>query len=681
MPRHKPPTKKLSFFGSSKVANQDSIYRGGQFKGTEDDNELVTQINSRREVYLEESRTTRRQWLQNAAFARSQQWSILHRTEDRLITLQEPGKKRMITLDLIGPWKEHMIANMVTAQPKYEAIPANTDAEAVSAARLGTDILMYYWESWQFSLQYIELCGYLIDFGSAFIYLNYKEDFSRYVARELLDPETGEIILSDDGQPVTQKSAIGDINSTVLAPQNVFQPMTPTPFKDKPWVAIQQQQSLDYFTETYDDGKDVLEEVIDYKNSYGLKTINSDSEYKQPASATEIIYFQKPSDINPEGMVVVTAGNVLLSRDVWPYNKLLEYPIEHFSCRKESGEFYARSWIERQIPIQKLYNVVWSIITDNADDMGHQKLLRPNNSGIRTPSDLPEIIDYNPPYKPEYLALPPMPQYIVDMLPMLEAKMRDVQNYHGASLGTSVSGVRSDIHAQNLQDQDMLPLTVVDNMMQATFESTGEKTLLITSEKLTEERIIQFVGENKRIMVRNFKGAMLQDTRKVKVRMTNAWMRSKGATEKTILQAYQMGAIADRFRQPDPGKLIRLLEFALPDSIFRDMQQSTEIAYHEIETILNGEMPMIFPWQDQKMFIEVLTEFMNSSQFIQIARKAQEKDSDALKIFQIFVEDVRQRTQIFTEAMKAIAPQQPQQGRAGQESPKKPQQAAKQRRA
>lgn len=380
--KRRPPTKSIKAPGQN-GNYQDSIYRGGQFRGDEEDDAIATQINTRYSRYLDESRTTRRQWLQNAAFTRMQQWSILHRTEDRLITLQEPGKKRMITVDLIGPWKEHMIANMVMAQPKYEAIPSNTDAESVSAARLGTDLLTYYWETWQFLLQYIELCGYMIDFGSGFIYLNYSEDYSRYVARDVRDPETGDIILDDRGEPVTQKSPIGDITSTTLPPHCVFCPVDPTPFKNKPWVAIRQRQTLDYFRETYDKGDEVLAEVQEYKDNYGLQAIASDNNgITQLDMANEIIYFQKPSDINPEGMVAVVAGTLLLSREPWPYQKMLEYPIEHFSAAKSSGEFYARSWVERQIPVQRLYNLIWSIMTDNADDMGHQKLLRPNNAGI-----------------------------------------------------------------------------------------------------------------------------------------------------------------------------------------------------------------------------------------------------------------------------------------------------------
>jgi len=672
MPQRRPPTKTLYIGSSTKKDKEDNYLKGGQFTGNEDDDELIAEINNRRDNYLRETRSTRRQWLVNAAFARGHQWSRLHRTDDRLVDLKEPGQKRMITVDLIGPWKEHMTANMVTAQPMYEVIPSNTEPEAVSAARLGKDLLIYYWESWQFVLQYIDICNYILDFGNAFLYVNYKEDFSRFVARELQDPETGEIILSDEGVPAIQKSPIGDVYITVLPPHNIFCPINTTPIKDKQWMGMHQRQSLDYFRQTYKNGDEVTEEIIEHKMDYHLDTIQDGGEnIKKPAAANEIIYFQKPSNINSDGIIIVIAGNVMLSREKWPYNKMLDYPFEHFKCKEQSGEFFARSWIERQIPIQKLYNVLWSILTDNADDMGHQKLAIPNTAGVNTLSDIPEVIRYNPPYKPEFLQVPSMPEYIVNMIDRLEMKMHDVQNYHGASMGTSVSGVRSDIHAQNLQDQDMLPLTTLDNMMRSSFESLGEKILLIASEKLEEERMIQFVGENKRMTIRNFKGAMLGNTRKVKVRMTNTFMRSKNATTRNILQMYQIGGITDQFGRPDTNKLLKLLEFALPDSIFDEMKQKTETAYQEIENVLTGKKPLILPWQDQKMFVEVLTEYMNSSEFIKIIEASREGDVEAKRIFSTFYQEITQRSQILSNQMSGIAPRTNKpEGRAGAETQK-----------
>ena len=141
------------------------------FTGNETDDEIVKQINGIRTINHRLSSRTRRQWLLNSAFARGQQFMILRRNEDRLVQPRVPGNRKLVMDNLIGPWKEAMIANLVTAIPLFEAIPSTHDADSVSAARLGSDLLNYYWEDWSFILQYITLSGYLADFGNAFIFL------------------------------------------------------------------------------------------------------------------------------------------------------------------------------------------------------------------------------------------------------------------------------------------------------------------------------------------------------------------------------------------------------------------------------------------------------------------------------------------------------------------------------
>ena len=48
---------------------------------------------------------------------------------DRIVDLVEPGRRKQVTDDLIGPWVEHMVANMVTALPIFDVVPPDLNAE------------------------------------------------------------------------------------------------------------------------------------------------------------------------------------------------------------------------------------------------------------------------------------------------------------------------------------------------------------------------------------------------------------------------------------------------------------------------------------------------------------------------------------------------------------------------
>jgi len=657
---------------------------GQAFSGKEDDDYIAEEIESRRTTFLTETVTMRRQWLLEGAFARGQQFNILHSTEDRLIHLQEPPGRKQIQVDVIGPWIEHMVAKLTQAMPKFEAMPEDMDASSVSAARMGNALLGYYWDNWRFSEDYINLATLVINFGNAFIYLNYIEDGSRYKSRNVVDSTTGNPAVDENGELITEKTSIGDIEATVLPPQNLICPLDTNKLDDKPWVIIYQRQPMDYFEIQYGDkGKEVGPETH-ARDYYGLWRIAQNSSGGSQSQgveyANEIIYFQKPSDINTDGMVVVVANGKILSRNPWPYTKLVSgYPIEHFHLRKEAEEFFARSWIERQIPLQKLYNLLWSILAENADDQAHQKLLVHNTSGINENDivDMNQMLEWGGNIPPSYMQLGDMPSYFQNAFPLIEKKIQDVQNYHGASLGSSVSGVRSDVHAQNLQDQDLLPLTVLDELMRISFERMGEKILTIAAEKLTEERVIAFTGEGKRMMYENFKGEMLGDSRTVKVRMTNLWMRNKGMTRQTIMQRFQMGGITDQFGRPDAAKLDRLLEWDMPDTAREDLQIHTERAYLENDRIMRGgtEPTPVTMWQDQKVHISVHQDFMNSNEYMEVYEAGLSGDEQAAKTAAGLEQHTEEHLQIYQQQLMAAMPAPEQKpGQANREG--KPQQSA-----
>ena len=645
-------------------ASSDNAFSGQSMTGKESETEIVAAIENRYNWFMTETQSIRRQWLVNAAMARGQQFSILHPNRDTLITLQEPPGRKQVMVDVIGPWKDHMTANLTRALPAFEAIPETMDGKDVSAARTGTALLDYYWENWRFIEDYITISSYIMDFGNAFVYLNYEEDGTHFRATPVYDADTGEPATDEDGSPITEKTAIGDITETVLLPHNIVCPLDDSPLEKKPWIIIVQKQQMDYFTAQYgDEGKKVSPNKALDMDNYNINRIGQTSTWKDQSGgnvdyANEFIYMQPPNDRNPDGMIVVVANGVLLANEKWPYEHLMTFPLEHFHTPKQSGEFFGRSWIERQIPLQRLLNLLASIFAENADDMAHLKLLIPNQSGIEATYDIPETLFYNFPYAPTHLQPGEMPSYIMNMLQWLEGKIRDVQNYHGASAGSSVSGVRSDVHAQNLQDQDLLPLTVLDEMMRLGFERMGEKILLIAAEKLSEERIISFTGEDNRIMMKSFKGQMLGNTRKVKVRTTQAFMRNKGATINNLLQMFQIGGIKDSFGQPDSTKLMRLLEFALPDSAFDDLKKQTDLQYQEVDKILAGEQTFVLPWQDSKAHLSVLDDYMNSTEFMDMMDEASQEDQQALQKVQSLIQHREQHVQQYMQAVSGLAPAQ-----------------------
>ena len=658
-----------------------SIEFSNQVADDVSDSSLVVDINQKYAWYLQESRITRRQWLINAAFTRGHQFSVLHRTEDRIIEIKEPTNRKMVQVDKISPWKRHMIANIIIGVPMFQAQPEDSlTPDSVSAARVGTALLRHYWETWDFDIQKIVAAGHLVDFGNAFIFVNYEEDGTKFISQPVTDVMTGEQVVDDVGEPVTTQKAIGDITTTVLSPQQVVFSMDGLPIEDKPWIMIVNKRELSYFKNTYPEhGNEVMPETYMNVSNYDLRLL-SDNLNKQVAGkikyATEKIYLQKPCKNNPDGCIAIVGGDVLLQRSTWGFKKLTDYPIIHLHFPKEAEEPFARSMVEPQIPIQRAINIISSILEENIDEMAHLKWLVANQGDIDEITDDNGIIRYNYPFKPEQSALQPMPNYPMEFLNYLESALQDIQSYHSVSKGGSESGVRSDSHAQNLQDQDMQPLSVLDEILRVGYERLGEIVLAIAAEKLTDERTISYIGEDKRRIITKFKASMLGNTQTVKVRLDNTYLRNKAAVVSNILQIAQMGLITDSYGQPDGNKVLRMMEFGLPDSIFSEMQLHTELAYHENDIMMGGKQAIITQWQNHKIHLDIHEEFMNSVEFMKLYDDTNNKNNQML--ISLFSQHITQHSQIMMQNMGMLQPKQPPQNnnnRASQGAENKPAQA------
>jgi len=651
------------------------------FDGTEEHDIIGAGVEAKFIWHRDATKRTRRQWLVNAAFARSQQFSVLHRTEDRLVTPVQPGKRKQVTVDKIGPWKKRRIANLVTATPVFKAQPNNLDQDSVSAARVGSQLLAYYFYTWRYMEMYIKQMGYNVDFANHFVYLNYVENGEKYSTREVRDPFSDEVVLDEDGDPIIEAFPIGDIVPMVLPPERVMCPIDDSPMREKPWVIIVQKRPIEYFTETFENGDMVSAESENSTDTYSLRRIASDNTQifsNNPEYANELIYLQKPSITNPKGMMVTVANNQVMipkgkskksAVQEWPYKKLTIYPIVHFHGMQESGEFYARSDIEAQIPPQTSLNLLWSILLENADDMVHIKWLCDRGADVDDISDVNERIDYSgtPPTQSDIKSLP---EYVFASIDRLERAIQDAQSSHGASQGGAVSGVRSDVHAQNLQDQDMLPLLIQDNLNRVGFEEMGEIILTIAAEKMTEERLLAYIGEDKRYMVQKFKGAMLGDTRKVEVTMENILMRSKGALRQSIMEAAQYGAYTDKMTQQiDADKLKRDLEFAIPDIHNKEMQMHSEMAMRENDKMMEGVPVFVLPQQNHNIHIQVVREFMNTPEFMQLHEEETPTNKETRDRY---YQHLDLHTQMKAQALGMFQPRQPEEESRPEEGAKKP---------
>jgi len=621
------------------------------------DTEIVENVNGKIARWTEESTPSREQWMVNAAFARGQHYNLFTKSRDRLINIPAPAGRKQITDDMIGEWKLRQVANMVTATPFPQVIPSKgRDGKSVIAARYGESLLDYYRDEWDFKKRYIALCGSMVDFGNVFAFYNYVENIKR---ESVVAKDENDEVVYDGMEPVIESWMVGDIVEQFILPQNVALPLDPSPLEEKPWVVIMCDRTMDYMIGRYGDkAKDIEPMGNDDQDPYALYNITESkphTTYGRLPIVRENIYLQPPGETE-NGRVIITSGSTLLQDDPWPYGKQTGLPMVHFHLMKESEEFYARSPVEMQIPLNKLIDLLWCIVAENAEAMGHQKTLLPEQGDIDTPSNMPEVLRYVYPFMPSIMAPAPMPEYIYASIDRAKAALRDRQFSHGASIGTSVSGVRSDAHAQNLQDQDQLPLSVADSLMASSFAQAYKIILTLAAEKLNDDRSLSYTNsKGYDTSIESFRGALLGDIQRVKVRMMNTQLRSPGAVKQDIVAWFQAGLLTNTLGAPDPMKAVKELEFAMPNSVFTDYKIHSDRAYYENEKLLRGEPVAPYQWQDHRIHLPTHDELLNSDEFM---AKVESGDPLDRGVVANVMQHISATLAMYQEAMSAMAPPQ-----------------------
>lgn len=643
--------------------------------GKEDDEFIAEHIRSKITQYDSDNKQTARQWMVNAAMARGNQFSVLHEHDDRLIQLKPPPGRKMIMDDMIGPWKEHIIANLTVTRPEWEPIPETYGYVDIMAAGVARDLLAYLWDAWEFQVQQIDIASNIVVYANCIVLLNTVDD--KYISRLMRYTGSNDIVYGDDGIPRSEKVRITDISATILPPHCWIGPLDPTPMDSKPWMGIRQSKPLSYFKRYGKVGEEVQAGVFNSNGSYDINQISRGLRDRRgyPASANEVIYIQKPCDESPDGLTIIYAnGRVLNDKKnrEWAWGKIESNPVVHFHGVKEVGEFWARSSIERQIPLQKYLNLLRSAMGDNTDNMAHLKWLIHEGANVDKITDINEIVRWGGTIEPKMMEINPLPQWIAEERESVRSAIRDLQNYHGASMGQSVSGVRSDLHAQNLQDQDLMPLSIVDNLMTSAYASMATKILSLAAEKLPEERILSFIRDSNPIVIENFKGAMLGNVRRVKVRMVDGRLRSKGAVKQEVAQWFSAGILSDDFGQPDPNEAKMLLEFALPDSVFAEQRLHRSRAHIENARMMNGEPMNPYPIQNHPIHLKEHRRHMNSPAFMELIELSERGDASAQTIVNLFFMHIQLTSQMLLDAMPKpqVPPNGTSEGQAGQQPPK-----------
>jgi hypothetical protein len=264
------------------------------------------------------------------------------------------------------------------------------------------------------------------------------------------------------------------------------------------------------------------------------------------------------------------------SKSEWPYEGAQLYPydkIDHIP----SGRFFATSFIEDLIPLQKEYNRSRSQLIESKNRTSKPAMAYYKGSieANKVTSEPGLQIPVNPGFDlPQYLKQPDMPNYVLQEFPLIKEDMDDVTNQFEVAKGRTPPGVEAASAIAYLQEEndDILHGTIAS--LENAVASAGRKSLALVQQFWSDEKLISVVSRNATVEAMAFKISDLKDNTDLRIESQSMAPRSRAAK-----QAFITDLMKNQMIPVEKG--LRYLQMSETDRLYEELQADSRHAQRE----------------------------------------------------------------------------------------------------
>lgn len=540
------------------------------------------------------------QWKINLAFYKGDQYIYFNRTLNRIMLAptedgDKPRYRQRLTSNQITPGVQSYLAKLLKSKPQTYASPGADDVSAVQAAKMAEYLLEAKWDDLHLSQKMEEAMLWAAVVCQGYWHISWDKDAGEPM-EFLLDPQGQPIVdeelasiyreqLKQQGiDPMTQTKQIktGDIRVDVLSPFQVYPDNTAAIFEDSKMCIVEHHIPPADVKALY--GITVEADSVPGAPDYGIPFQTKNSATK----TTKVIYcgYWLPTPAIPEGRycVFMDSPQKILQDGPWPF-PFHQLPIVKFSGQPVPGSLYDRAVTEDAIPLQKQLNRKLSQIMEYSNltvspqmmgPVGSLKTRRTNEPGL--------FMEYNMVggQRPEYLTPPQLPQYVMEILQMLNEQIRDVFGLTEVSEGTVPPNVEAGIAIDLLQEMstDRFAPTILNN--ERTLAVAGKLILEFAQAYYTEPRLIRMKGANGSMAAKKFSGADIKGDIDIRVSVGSGMPRTRAGKQALFMQLVQMQVL-------QPWQLPKYLDIPDLSGLQQKLATDEDQALREQERLLSGE--------------------------------------------------------------------------------------------
>lgn len=605
------------------------------------DEGLKSFVDHRRKQALNVRQKYEGQYYLNMAFYAGRQWVYWNRAAQELQTPKLPEWRETITVNLIMPIIEQIVAKETKNQPILKAKAATGDEEDINAAKLADRFLEYIWErlemdeKWQRMKLWKRVCGKVFlkaywDPTAGDLVQVYKDEEGNVVPDEVIEQMTEQGLNPEDYLELVEFN-LGDVCVEVKTFQNILVDPAANTLAEAEWLIEESVRSIEWVKDNYEvevsaDSVDPMSFASDqtaFEDGYrgGLSDTDKIHELDHHVRVTE--YWEAPCSKYPGGRLIICAGDKVVHAGDFPKG-VKEIPYTEYEDIHVLGRFWSDSIVKHLIPLQTEVNKTTSQVVEIKKMTSKPQMLSPKGSIVTKRTGEPGLnIEYLPVGQPPRVIQPPsIPAYVFQHLSEMRDMMQFLAGIRDISMGDAPTGITSGIALNILAERDdtrIGPKTMKDEKSLA---KLGSQILALVQKNYEEDRKITVAGDNNEVEVIDFNGAMVRST-DVEVEAGSSLPESKAAKQAFIMDLVSAGLLNPE--NPDEKKkILRYMQIGITEPLYEEAQLDLSRAMFENRQMKGGTFVQPQLYEDHFIHIQEHDNFRKRRDFDSLHPEVQE---------------------------------------------------------
>ena len=574
-------------------------------------------------------------WFLNTAFLRGQQRVEYNDALAKLVTPVVPSSRVSMSINRIRPKVQARLSKFFKNRPRPVVIPASTDHTDVLNARATEQFLTYQWYRQHLEEKYKDARIWATTASKGFLWIRWNDAAEAKV-------QTGP---GGQGEVVP----LGDIEIEAGSPFEIYpSDNTLSRIGQQPEFIRAKMRLKSEVKARYPNLSKIDEEATSTERPATQRTIdrlgtlNKRPDDRSGGAPVERLnqvlvleHFVAPCGKYPKGRYKVIVGTeVARLQEELPHEFHTHpdnpYPVVEFADTIGAGQFWNTTLVEQLIDLQREYNFIRSLISENLRMMARPKIIvyKQHNLAEGAFTNAPgEILELSwipglPP--PQILQPANIANDAWQLLALISREFDDLSLIYPSSVGKTAdatSGYQTNllqeatdgVHAPDIRNDELA------------IQELAWKMRRLAKLTYTEPRLIAVLGDNSRPMVQAFSQNQIDEFAEVRIQAGSMLPDLKSARIQLVQTMFKDGMFGNPQDPTVRKRVLNLLEMGGIESVQEEERADRDEAFQEEAKMDAGEQihPAQF-YQDHVEHLQVHQNEMKSSHFQSLPPQVQQ---------------------------------------------------------